>query len=214
MGVAAALVAMACVPATGGAATVTHVCCSGIKFQAAPGERNTVTWTADSFFPVGVVVPPTGPATVVIADATAPVTAGPGCTQLGPRAVTCEDDQGQIFLGDGDDFFTSVTSNDWGDRYRGPQFYVSGGAGNDRLKSGGDGGSTLDGGEGNDVLIQGTYAGTAGGSGNDRIYLVGGFDDWLGWLTCGTGLDTVIAPKKDPLPADCEKQILLPAALG
>lgn len=199
--------------ATAQAATVLEFCCPpGVGFFAGPGERNTVTWTSDSpdyLNPLG--------GRVVIADATANVKAGNQCSQLGPRAVLCDEWQGQIYLGDGDDFFSPVTSNDNGDRYRGPQFWVDGGPGNDRLVSGGvlsNGGASLYGGDGNDVLIQRGLQWAGGGPGNDRIVLTAGYSRYDANLMCGAGYDTVIAPKRDPLPADCEKQILLPSVLG
>ena len=216
--IAAAATALASVAiGTAQAATVSHYY-YGVTFDAAPGERNTVTWTADSFFPLDVIGS-SGPADIVISDATAKVTAGLGCKQLGPRAVLCEDAQGFITLGDGDDSFEPLSSNDYGDRYRGDEFSVNGGPGNDRLSSTGlgEGAASLYGGDGNDVLITGGFALTDGGAGNDKIVLESGYSNDPSFgsaLTCGPGIDTVIAPKGDPLPADCEKQILLPRALG
>ena len=67
---------------------------SATAFVAAPGERNAVTVTADGN-------------ALLVSDAGAPVTAGPGCTAEGAsaRCVIVSDHYTdlQLALGDGDD---------------------------------------------------------------------------------------------------------------
>jgi Ca2+-binding RTX toxin-like protein len=218
---AATLVAAFCASATTAqAATVSQYAYGfGISFTASPGERNTVTWTVGYPTDVVCLAACSGPPPVVIADATAPVTAGNGCSQLGPHAAVCElDDRGYIDLGDGDDSFVPTLANN---NQAGPreawQFSIHGGPGSDRLVGAPGVNNGLAGEDGNDVIVQAGGGSVAGGAGNDKIYLAGGYRvDYLygSNLSCGLGVDTLIAPKNEPPPADCEKKILLPRVLG
>jgi hypothetical protein len=127
-----------------------------VHFTAAPGERNDVRISG------------TLPA-IRVADAGAPLTAGPGCVADGD-AVACRADFGPVFAdgGDGDDRIAAA----------GVVASVRGGAGDDVLSVSGSGGflyggagdDTLIGGDAPDVLAPGPGRNVvAGNGGGDRI---------------------------------------------
>ena len=160
---AVALLVLLCAAAPASAATVSVG--SNILFIADPGEANDVSVTH-------------AVTTFTITDAGAPLTAGTGCTQLGPNQVDCPDGGligWYVDLNDGNDRVSLSSS--------GPLLpaNISGGDGGDELRGSGLA-DTIDGGAGNDVLD-----GTAGG---DTFY---GGADW----------DKVdYAPRVNPVVAD------------
>lgn len=174
--VLALLVLIAVAPAAHGArVSVDTVCpnaaapCERVfTLQAAPGEANDVSADAsasDSF---------------VIRDGGAPLTAGPGCTQVDATSARCPRVRGRASLGDGDDrmtlppsFSLDVAGDGGGDVITAGGI-VHGGDGDDTLT-----GSLLDGGDGNDVLT--------GTDGNDTLFGDRGDDTIDG----GPGIDTV-----------------------
>jgi hypothetical protein len=120
-----------------------------VTIVAAPGERNAITISADRGLDV--------------ADAGAPLTAGPGCAATA-TGVTCTDPAGQpawsgsVDVGDGDDAVTTTVAG---------SFTVRGGDGDDRLTLRHAFG-ILDGGAGNDTLHGGDVSATiVGGPGDD-----------------------------------------------
>jgi hypothetical protein len=165
--------ALALVPASAaGASTVAVVSISGgnyILFTASPGADNDVTvLNAGSSF--------------AVTDAAATVTAGSGCTQATPSAVTCPQTgigSIRVVLGDGNDKAASTASQN---------LYAYGGDGNDTLNGGGQGDSLqgdagddqLSGGGGPDAMEGGTGADTVSYAGRTqpvRVDLDGAYDD-------------------------------------
>lgn len=180
---------------------VASVCNGNACYQAPAGEDNTLD-----------VSPAAGGQGVVFTDATAPVTAGAGCTSLNAHAASCMSSSGAavsvITVGDLDDS-VAVTDVLVGG--------VSGGAGNDTLTSfttfgftsgvwRGDGGNDtitaseggrLRGGTGDDTLTGGSLRNeledgpgddsVAGGGGDDSIFPGKGEDGIDG----GPGRDTL-----------------------
>jgi hypothetical protein len=157
-------------PAAAQAATV-GVQGDALRIVAAPGERNAI-----SVAPAG-----TG---LAIADAGAPLTAGPGCTLTDTTAL-CTAPRLEAELGDGDDSLT-LTASLAADLRAGP--------GDDRLTVLGPAAATLDGGTGSDTLI--------GGSGSDSIVLRDRLSDSA---LCGAGQDVVRAEVLDQLDFACER---------
>jgi Ca2+-binding RTX toxin-like protein len=95
------------------------------------------------------------------------------------------------------------------------QFRVSGGPGADRLVGIPGVGTNLSGGDGNDVIVRQGDGLVSAGAGNDKVYISPLWPYYYGAnLTCGEGTDALIGPKTEPPPADCEKRILLPGAVG
>lgn len=187
-----------------------------INVVADPGQTNTIVWTAD---PTYLAL---GPA-VLITDATAPVRVGgrwPASCKKTLRVVRCDTEEiGNIYLGDGPDSFTAPVSTDHG--YYStccwtPQFTVFGGAGSDRIVASLVHSANIDGGPGNDLIVQGPSRVVHGGAGNDTIVLLrapnGPFGSYV--LDCGDGTDTIAMPESTPTPPDCERRISLPQALA
>ena len=153
---------------------------STVNYLAANGEQNTVT-----------VHVATG-ALVTITDATAPVTAGAGCTSTGAHSADCTTATfTPIMLDLGD-------QNDTGS-VDGSEATILGGTGADIL-TGGVGNDTLDGGAGNDTLDGlGGDDTLHGGADGDQLHgetgglFVSGFDT----LDGGTGADTIVGDNND-----------------
>jgi Ca2+-binding RTX toxin-like protein len=139
----------------------------------APGETNDVQ-----------MVPPFQvPATLRISDAGAPLTAGPGCTQIDAHSAFCAEDSSaplplDVATGDGDD---NVLLDDFYFR----QISVEGGRGDDKLYVSSNRGTPahLDGGSGDDELTVNLQLGAEpvlrGGTGDDALTIlnaVGGFE--------------------------------------
>jgi len=140
-----------------------------VAFVAAAGEVNavTLTETADG---------------VTLRDATATVSASPGCQQVDGHTVTCAFHYGpnynrfSVSLGDGNDSVGINRSSD-GTLLDGPM--VDGGPGNDVLV-GGPGNDSLNGGAGDDLLV--------GGAGDDLLEPGIGSDA----LDGGAGFDSAV----------------------
>jgi Ca2+-binding RTX toxin-like protein len=157
-----------------------------VVVTAAPGETNSVGFQSGD----------TGK--LVVYDSRATVTsAAAACEQQGENAVVCPFNPtagARAYLGDG---------NDWGyvsfDLPTNAHFYLSGGAGNDKLQSSQDGQpTTLDGGAGNDTLQGGPGVDTEiGGDGDDAMTGREGPDHLLG----GNGNDNLSGDgNADPSP--------------
>lgn len=203
-----------------------------LVFEAAPGERNDVSWDGDG----------------ALIDAGAPVVAGPGCSMTGdPHRVDCgRPGYGRLRLGDGDDALDgsggsgpaqlaveggagddSLTGGPGRDEIRGEpgSDRVLGGAGDDRLDGGDDvrldGGRRLvepapdlvDGGPGDDVL-HGRHAADVlvGGPGADSLNTSDGGVNFSpivplaqdDRIDCGGGVDSLVADYADGYSVDCE----------
>ena len=175
-----------------------------LRVAAGPGETNAVD---------------IGPG-LVVADAGAPVTLGPGCMPQGLEALCAGATRIQADLGDGDDALT-VTAPLPADLKGGEGndtltvvaavATLDGGDGDDTLTaatganvlSGGPGFDTLSGGEGDDRVDGGTGGDAAdGGGGADSIVLR---DRVADTATCGAGRDTVRAEVLDQLDFACER---------
>ena len=174
------------------------------SFTAAPGEVNRVTASvAGTSFTPGHAA---APYDVIIRDDGAPLSAGPGCTALDAHAARCDFVASvSIDSGDGDDsvsvaaIVTAISTGAGADRVVTPDGLAStvdAGEGDDIVSGGGtlgggagndtlSGGSILDGGPGDDVLSS-DWATFHGGDGDDRI--TGG-----GTLSGGPGRDTLTA---------------------
>ena len=100
--------------------------CSALttSFAADPGEANQLTIAA-------------GGGGTIFSEVTAPIRTGRFCIQRAPTVASCGGFPGDVQLGDGDDQATSSVGGS-----------LIGGAGNDRL----EGGSTMNGGPGSDLL--------------------------------------------------------------
>jgi Ca2+-binding RTX toxin-like protein len=157
-----------------------------VVVTAAPGETNSLGFQSGD----------TGK--LVVYDSRATVTsAAAACEQQGENAVVCPFNPAagaRAYLGDG---------NDWGyvsfDLPTNAHFYLSGGAGNDKLQSSQDGQPTaLDGGAGNDILQGGPGADTEiGGDGDDALTGREGADH----LSGGNGNDNLSGDgNADPSP--------------
>lgn len=188
----AVLIACTCTlaaPSLAGAATVSNPGTGLITVQAAPGEVNTLSTSADS---LGA-----GQQQTRFHDETTSLVAGTGCVQAAPETVTCDtagqpsvdflldDGNDQLTFnsstlqqitvrgGAGDDVITNVVVGDeqsYADR-------VFGDAGNDQLTSRG----FVHGGDGNDRIEGGPYGDTLiGGAGNDAVFGREGIDDLYG----------------------------------
>lgn len=160
------------------------------------------------------------------------ITAGPGCAQESPTAVSCPGDDAvsavQVALGDGDDEFRAfrfraftIDAGAGNDRVLGSigPDTISGGTGNDNLDGSSDN-DTVDGGPGDDTVSGGAHddvvdggpgrdsitGDTAAGStsdGNDRI---GARDGEADQISCGFGADVVTADQFDvPDNSQCEQ---------
>lgn len=129
-----------------------------LYFTAAPGERNQIVVIRDAA---------AGSDMAVLRDLGAGVIAGPGCTAIDARTVSCRAGATVVDTGDGDDTVT-VPSN-------GPGSFntdVRGGEGADTLTGSG----RLYGGPGRDVLTGSPYSDVLlGGTGDD--FLDGGAGD-------------------------------------
>ena len=160
-------------------------------FRAAPGEVNAVTM--EYRFVNGLSVKRWF-------DYQAPLTAGPGCTGVGP--VECPTGDATVYLGDRDDV-AIVDSVSGGDNHvygeAGDDDFVAGGptlahgyggAGDDTIQIAVGGGAYGDGGGGNDriLTLEATTDEHYGGSGNDLI--VGG--GYGSILDGGTGDDEIV----------------------
>jgi hypothetical protein len=146
-----------------------------LLFTAAGGERNRVTMARS-----------TSTGDLVLHDAGALLSAGPGCVQVDPGTASCHATRAYLDAGDGDDAVTvsPITSG---------LFSVRGGAGDDVLSGGGSlaggpdsdvlhGGDhcdqlcqpgLLDGGSGDDVLRGGAADETLSGDGSGPIWPAG-----------------------------------------
>src|SRR4051794_957695 len=153
-----------------------------VAYLAAAGEKNDVTIApaADS------------PTTLVVSDASAPVTVGEGCTAAPSGGASCPTAGASVVvvqLGDGDDAVTisgtlptEVTGSTGNDALRG-------GSGDDVLR-GEEGDDTIDGNDGNDSLISAGGNDTLdGGAGADSLQSGDGDDS----VTGGSGNDTLTA---------------------
>ena len=136
-----------------------------LSILARPGEANDIRLeTVDAPYP--------SPTSVLVSDAGAPLTPGPGCAAEGAN-VRCSSpgdriEVADVRLGDRSDRFVLVPANG------APLATVAGGAGDDELHagdaSGGPGDDTLIGGDASDLLVGGDGADTLiGGDGNDRL---------------------------------------------
>ena len=180
--------------ATADAATVTAGQRS-VTYTAAPGEANDVT----------VGVSPSDPATIVVRDSSAQISAGAGagCMLASPHEADCKLANGassvdaSIDLGDGDDqavenapVWARIFGGPGNDRLSGCEAH--GGPGDDVLSGcdgfGPDVGHWLDGGPGNDILT--------GGDGRDLMNGGGGRDTMRG----GEGDDTLLDSDTDRCP--------------
>ncbi|HEX5909003.1 MAG TPA: PASTA domain-containing protein [Thermoleophilaceae bacterium] len=190
--------ALACAPAAG--ATTVRQSAPGpfgnttLVIQAGPAEANAVTVRTQGF-------------AFVAEDAGAPVTAGPGCVQAATNRAECTvamPPEVNVDLGDGNDGFAipvpSITF--------GLQVSVAGGPGSDALSTATQmsSGVTLDGGDGDDLLVGGYPAQEqmSGGPGNDQLRAQNGDGDDV--LSCGPGVDAVTADRGDGIAADCENR--------
>ena len=151
-----------------------------LRVAAAPGEWNAIS-----------VAPPVFPGPIpslVISDAGAAPTAGPGCLPaLTPGSVSCEAvgvGSVEVDAGDGDDSVLVSTAL---------PARIRGGDGDDDL-AGGAGGDLLDGGTGSD-------SGEAG-PGDDTIVMR---DRGVDSALCGDGRDRVRAEVLDTLEMTCER---------
>lgn len=177
---ALAVLLLCCSPGIAQAATVSYDPATGLRYVAAPGERNEVT--SETTFSGGEAV-------YVVRD-TAGLTPGAGCTRGSSSEVvvctTAQSTGGNMVitadLGDGDDTwigtgFQSPTSDQ----------FIFAGPGNDTVETL-NANDNVDLGPGNDVAE--TRSGNdrvVGGAGDDRIFGGGGDDQ----LDGGPGLDTL-----------------------
>jgi hypothetical protein len=128
------------------------------RFVAADGEENRVTVAR-------AVDPPAYQPKLTFTDASAPLTAGAGCTQVDEHSATCT----------GYTVIAVVTAGDGDDIIDGPAASIDGGAGNDGLsgaqvQNGGPGDDKLTGSETGSLLQGGPGRDTiTGGKGNDTI---------------------------------------------
>jgi hypothetical protein len=179
--------------------------------EAAPGEKNTVTWYQSA---LGI---PDG--AVYITDATAPITMSGNypCRRVTLHTVACDDASAFINLGDGNDSFMGSDPNGGFCRPCGVQFTVFGGPGDDTIVPGNNSSSSSYGEGGKDTIVvtsNETYN-AYGGSGNDKLVLPRGYTGRLygGRIFCEGGLDRLVWPRGDPPPSDCENVTYLPAAV-
>jgi Ca2+-binding RTX toxin-like protein len=163
--------AFALLPAVAAGATA-HIEIKRVYYIAGEGEENDISISL-----VG--------SNYVLTDPGAPITAGPGCTADGNRAVCPADGIIGITMNTGDQA-DSARNNTW------TPSTLSGGDGNDSLQ-GGNGNDTLRGNRGLDVH--------SGGAGDDFIDTRGDRGDTV---TCGVGNDFVNADSGDSIAADCE----------
>jgi Ca2+-binding RTX toxin-like protein len=146
-----------------------------VTYAAAPGEANHVTALNDGD-------------TVTIHDDGATIAAGDRCTRVSPGEVSCAVDASDsaelsLDLGDAADEAT-LRSTDYA------RNSAAGGAGDDRLTTAPDSyASSLDGGDGDDVLT--------GGDEDDNLTGGGGADS----LTAGRGRDTLIGDGEGASPS-------------
>lgn len=134
-----------------------------LVFRAAPGERNRIVVSRAA---AG------GTQASVLRDEGVPVSAGPGCTAIDERTVSCGAWHIDIDAGDGDDTVTLPSDG------AGRAGYVRGGPGSDVLSGGG----FLAGGPGDDVLTcpaGACHAGVLAGGGGDDLLRGGNGDDVL-----------------------------------
>ncbi|HWH96340.1 MAG TPA: calcium-binding protein [Baekduia sp.] len=158
------VVAVAGVPGVASAATVTSDGATAV-YRAAPREVNTLSLVAS--FPA-----------LTFADATASLTAGPGCV-TGPP-LTCPGAASvTAYLGDKAD--TAHVDNFWG------ATVIDGGDGPDDISGGAASRVTVTGGNGNDTIwVNANSNGTGdGGAGNDSLLGTSGNDN----LSGGDGAD-------------------------
>ncbi len=159
-------------------------------FTAEPGETNDLD--------VSLLM--------VFTDLGAPLTAGEGCTSLGPNSAYCFAPNVDAYLRDGDDnarvlvngigrvFAGSGNDTVVADSF-GAYTVVYGEGGADDIAANGEGGQIADGGPGDDVIHAGGFAGDAsafGRGGSDTIY----FSTYIGGVATldgGDGADTIIA---------------------
>ena len=154
-----------------------------VRVRAADGELNKLSVSRAA-------------GTVSVGDATADLTAGSGCEQVGPREVRCALTGGaprvEASLGDGDDEVTVLGSI---------PVKLDGDGGDDTLR-GGDGADKLDGGDGSDHLDGGAGVdGYEGGDGDDEIRAR---DSLREPVLCEGGADALLADLEDDVAADCE----------
>src|SRR6266508_3508894 len=158
-------------------------------FTAEPGETNDLD--------VSLLM--------VFTDLGAPLTAGEGCTSLGPNSAYCFAPNVDAYLRDGDDnarvlvngigrvFAGSGNDTVVADSF-GAYTVVYGEGGADDIAANGEGGQIADGGPGDDVIHAGGFAGDAsafGRGGSDTIY----FSTYIGGVATldgGDGDDTII----------------------
>src|SRR5262245_39561644 len=152
----------------------------GLIYTAEPGETNNVQVSY-------------GPGDVyVIQDSGATITAGADCVVITSHEAHCTSASWlrmNLSLGDQNDVATMTSLP------VGVDFLINAGAGNDAVSSAKPSGTTF-GGEGNDTMVMGVFAGSAtfnGEAGDDFFHGAGFFDSFSG----GDGDDTV-----DPSFAD------------
>jgi hypothetical protein len=185
---------------------------------AAPGETNTIVWATDTTY--------TTPIILSVTEATAPMRIGGDfsaeCRKVLRTAMCRTPATGLVVLGDGADTFTAPLSVDSGMNFTccyTPQFSVYGGPGNDRILASVQNDGTIDGGSGNDLIVQGPTREVHGGTGDDTIVLLrpdqqGFFPNTYYDVDCGAGRDTIAMPSVVPTPPDCERRISLPDAVA
>jgi Ca2+-binding RTX toxin-like protein len=172
------------------ASTVSAPFGANATFQAAPGERNAVSYRL------------AGEGLIEIADAGAVLSAGPGCDDDGSGSIRCQTRYLVVNAGDGDD---TVTRTGDAPDHRFEEVY--GEEGDDTISATDEIGFA-DGGPGDDVLSAPGGAGRLiGGEGNDRLQggphndvLMGGDGDDA--IDGGAGTDTLDGgPGNDTLAA-------------
>jgi Ca2+-binding RTX toxin-like protein len=198
MTLAVAAAAVAAIPAAyAGTVGVSATSPDDIAFVAEAGERNSL----EVLYPSQVLV---------VTDSGAALTAGAGCSSLGPNSAQCEihpnvnatladkDDRArvswagrvQVWAGSGNDDVVASSFGTAGIAY--------GEAGNDIVGAVGEGGQLADGGPGDDVLNVFAFGGEStaiGGDGRDVIEFRHAGTPSIGPATLdgGSGADTILA---------------------
>ena len=186
-------------PAAAQAGTVTYNDAQGLRYLAGPNEVNN----AEIYDASGE----DGPPGYVLSDS-AGITAGPGCSSLGPGRAACDFSTRRVTVALGN----RHDALDLGSLGQGFEVSVDLGSGPDQmfgsqsgdLLDGGSGRDYIPGGEGNDTLIGGPgFDALFGGKGRDRIKARDGRRDQV--INCGHGHDpgAAIDRRLDPAPVSC-----------